>query len=392
MSHSVDIDVAIIGGGIAGLWLLSKLRSRGYAALLIEGARLGQGQTILSQGLIHGGAGYVLSQGEAGVMRAVSDMPALWRDCLAGGGETDLSGVRQLAHEQYLYPAPIRAGWLSRLFRRKPKPAAGSADCPEALAPLGLTGPVHRLAEPVLEVASLLQALAEPHQEAIVLNEGPAILASDGTITLQSGEQEPVLVKPTWCVFTAGVRNATQMWAPLQLRGLHMVMARSPQLPDNIYIHCLDEAPTPRLTITSHRAADGAVIWYLGGRLAERGVKRRSRQQIQEARRELSHLLPKVNLKGAQFTTLRVRRVVTRQPFDKKRPPEKSNVFQNGKVLVAWPTSLTMAPFTAQAVIERLERAGLSPATADLSPLAEWPRPEVARYPWNDEQLVWRAA
>ncbi len=388
MSHSVNVDVAIIGGGIAGLWLLSKLRRQGYGALLIEGARLGQGQTIVSQGLIHGGSGYALAQTEAGVTQAVSDIPPLWRDCLAGSGEVDLSGVRQLARQQYLCTPEPHRGWLSRLFRRIPKPGAQTnPDYTAQFAQLGLAGAMYRLDEPVLEVASLLQTLADAQREAILLNEGSAILSSDSTITLRAEEQEPVLIKPNWCVFTAGIRNATQMWAPLQLRGLHMVMVRGKQLPEDVYVHYLDDSLMSRLTLTSHRAADGGVIWYLGGRLAEQGIRRRTHQQIHEARRELTHLLPKVNLKGAQFATLRVRRVVPRQS-DKKRPPEKSSVFQNGKVLVAWPSSLTMAPFTAEAVIKRLQQAGLSPAKVDLGCLTDWPRPAVARYPWDDEQLV----
>jgi len=56
----VRVDVAIIGGGIAGLWLLARLRQRGYGVLLIESERLGTGQTISSQGIIHGGTKYAL--------------------------------------------------------------------------------------------------------------------------------------------------------------------------------------------------------------------------------------------------------------------------------------------------------------------------------------------
>ncbi|MFN3402304.1 MAG: FAD-dependent oxidoreductase, partial [Ferrovibrio sp.] len=40
-----DVDVAILGGGIAGLWLLARLKRAGYSALLIEREALGAGQT-----------------------------------------------------------------------------------------------------------------------------------------------------------------------------------------------------------------------------------------------------------------------------------------------------------------------------------------------------------
>jgi len=76
-NNVVRVDVAIIGGGIAGLWLLDRLRKKGYGALLIESERLGTGQTICSQGIIHGGAKYSLrgSVGESAKM--VATMPAL---------------------------------------------------------------------------------------------------------------------------------------------------------------------------------------------------------------------------------------------------------------------------------------------------------------------------
>ena len=59
-NNILRVDIAIIGGGIAGLWMLSRLRKRGYSALLIESEALGSGQTICSQGIIHGGVKYSL--------------------------------------------------------------------------------------------------------------------------------------------------------------------------------------------------------------------------------------------------------------------------------------------------------------------------------------------
>ena len=47
--------IIIIGGGIAGLWMLNRLRAEGYDVMLLEKNQLGAGQTIASQGMIHGG-------------------------------------------------------------------------------------------------------------------------------------------------------------------------------------------------------------------------------------------------------------------------------------------------------------------------------------------------
>ena len=60
MTQALSTDVLIVGGGIAGLWLHARLRQLGYASLLVENASLGGGQSVKSQGIIHGGAKYAL--------------------------------------------------------------------------------------------------------------------------------------------------------------------------------------------------------------------------------------------------------------------------------------------------------------------------------------------
>ncbi len=93
MNKTVTVDVAIFGGGIAGLWLLNRLRAEGYSALLLESGALGGGQTCKSQGIIHGGMKYALTGSLNADALAVSDMPEIWRACLEGKGEIDLSDV-----------------------------------------------------------------------------------------------------------------------------------------------------------------------------------------------------------------------------------------------------------------------------------------------------------
>ena len=55
MRVNLQVDIAIFGGGVAGLWLLNRLRKAGYQAILLEADRLGAGQTRYAQGIIHGG-------------------------------------------------------------------------------------------------------------------------------------------------------------------------------------------------------------------------------------------------------------------------------------------------------------------------------------------------
>ena len=86
--QTITCDVAIIGGGIAGLWLLNRLVNDGYNALLFEQTALGGEQTVASQGMIHGGIKYTLSGTLSGASEAIADMPAHWQACMEGKGYT----------------------------------------------------------------------------------------------------------------------------------------------------------------------------------------------------------------------------------------------------------------------------------------------------------------
>ena len=76
MTSSYSTDIVIFGGGIAGLWMLNCLRNQGYQAILLETDKLGSGQTLASQGIIHGGLKYALNGALGGAANIISDMPA----------------------------------------------------------------------------------------------------------------------------------------------------------------------------------------------------------------------------------------------------------------------------------------------------------------------------
>lgn len=77
--NQINVDIVIIGGGIAGLWLLNRLSNSGYNALLFEQDKLGGGQSIASQGMIHGGIKYALGGMLTGSSEAIADMPKIGR-------------------------------------------------------------------------------------------------------------------------------------------------------------------------------------------------------------------------------------------------------------------------------------------------------------------------
>lgn len=398
MNPTFNIDIAIIGGGIAGLWLLARLRQHGYSALLIESDRLGAGQTLCAQGIIHGGAKYGL-RGYAGpTADAVAGMPALWRRCLNGEDEIDLRGATLLAEHQYLWAtrAPtsrLVAFFASKLMRGQVEKVANdgmdASDYPPVLRHPDFHGAVYRLDEPILDVATVLNMLAERYQDAIMRNQGPAILKADGNLTLHHPERRQWVIRPSITVFTAGAGNAGLPWATLQLRPLHMVMARGVNLPGPLYAHCVGASEVPRLTVTSHYDVSGRLIWYLGGGLAEEGVRRDRREQIRAARRELQALLPWVDWNAVEFATFTIQRAEAHQPHGGR--PATTGVFRDGRVIAAWPTKLALAPLLAEQIEAMLPTLGVKPHPVDLRPLAEWPRPGIGVYPWDREEMEWTA-
>ena len=390
MNPAIPVDVAIVGGGAAGLWLLARLREQGYGAVLIESDRLGAGQTICAQGIIHGGAKYSLQGSLSASAQAIAAMPARWRRCLSGVGEVDLREARLLAEHQYLWATRTPTSRLTAFFASKLMQGRMEkvvADLPAALQHPEFRGAAYRLDEPIVDVASVLAAFARRYQDALLFSPEPVIPAADGTIALHHADHPPLTLAPACIAFTAGSGNAQWPWAAQQLRPLHMVMARGANLPGPLYAHCLGIGDTPRLTVTSHDDAAGRLIWYLGGGLAETGVKRGRDEQIQFARQELAALLPWVDWNAVQFSTFTVQRAEARQPGGVR--PASFSLRREGRIIAAWPTKLALAPLLAEQLEVELRTLAVQPHPVDWRKLADWPRPDIAVSPWDREDLAW---
>jgi glycerol-3-phosphate dehydrogenase len=388
MSQALSTDILIVGGGIAGLWLNARLRRQGFATLLVENASLGGGQSVKSQGIIHGGAKYALHGALTGASEAIADMPRRWREALAGSGELDLSGVRLLSDAHYLWSPGSLAGNITSFFASKA--VRGRVDqvkgeqLPPALQHPKFKGKVYRLAELVLDVPSLIARLAELAGDGLLAAESIAPLHEQGRLVglLVDGRE----IRAQRIVLSAGRGNAALLAAlgltqPVQqLRPLHMVLVKGPTLKP-LYAHCLGGGPKPRVTVTTHPAADGEWVWYLGGDLAEaEGVARDAAAQIQAAQKEIGALLPWVDLSRARWATLRVERAEPAQSGLVR--PDNAFLAEQGQLLVGWPTKLALAPDFADRVLAALDRDGIQPATH--APLPTLPRPAVARPAWEE--------
>ncbi|WP_313740337.1 FAD-dependent oxidoreductase [Pseudomonas sp.] len=390
MPTAMSTDILIVGAGVAGLWLNARLRQLGYSTLLVERATLGGEQTIKSQGIIHGGTKYALHGALSGASEAISDMPRRWREALAGTGELDLSATRLLSEAHYLWSPGTLAGNLTSFFASKA--VRGRVDqvkgeqLPPALQDRAFKGKVYRLAELVVDVPSLLSNLAHLAGDSLLAGERISPLREgDELVGLQVDDRA---IKAQRIVLSAGagseqlLRELGLQQPSMQRRPLHMVMVKGPNLKP-LYAHCLGGGPKPRITVTSHPAADGQWVWYLGGDLAEaEGVAREQAAQIAAAQKEIAHLLPWVDQAPLRWATLRVDRAEPAQSGLVR--PDNAFLAEQQRLLVGWPTKLALAPDFSDRVLASLRRDGIAPSAHEVP--ADLPRPAAGVPAW--EQLL----
>ena len=387
MSLTLNTDIAIIGGGIAGLWLNAQLRQRGFNTLLIEQNSLGGGQSVKSQGIIHGGAKYALHGALTGSSEAIAEMPERWRKALNGEGELDLRGVRLLSDAHYLWSPGSIAGNLTSFFASKAM--RGRVDqvkgqqLPAALQHKDFKGRVYRLSELVLDVPSLVERMAELAGDSLL--QAHSITPRYENEKLVGVQADNYSINAQRVVFCAGAGTEALLQAfalskpEQQLRPLHMVLAKGPALLP-LYAHCLGGGSKPRVTITTHPAADGQWVWYLGGNIAEAdGVARSEAEQIQAAQGEVAQLLPWIPQDQIQWATLRVDRAEPVQSGLTR--PDNAFVTEQGALVVGWPTKLALAPDFSDRVIKLLERDNIQPSLAQS--YTDLPRPAVAQPVWE---------
>lgn len=402
--HLLSFDVALIGGGVAGLWILNRLCHAGYNAVLFEQETLGNGQTIASQGMIHGGVKYTLSGALSGASEAIADMPDYWRSCLAGKGDVDLRQTKTLSDYFYMWSADSALSKLTTFFASKALrgriDALDNSQLPAVFNSPQFKGNLYQLVDGVIDTPSLLANLAHNVRGRIFSLDWNAasLIDQNGSIELhvKSPDAGNFIISAQQFIFSAGKGNADLLKRinaakpEMQLRPLQQVMVKHKNH-HLLYAHCIGGDSTPRLTISSHRCVDGDICWYLGGQLAEKGVSKGRLQLLQEAKRELEHLFPWLNWQSALWSTLPVDRAEPRQHNFAR--PDKAYIdhayradkrrFDN--ILVAWPTKLTLSPNLGNETLSLLQALDIQPAhvSTDAACLDFLSHPEIAPSPWD---------
>jgi FAD dependent oxidoreductase len=394
LANQHEFDAVIVGGGIAGLWLLNRLCNTGFNAILLESDALGSHQTIASQGMIHGGIKYTLGGGFTSSSEAVAAMPDHWQQCLQGEGDVDLTAARLLSDHFYLWStADLKSrvgGFLaSKITRGRVEPVPPQ-ERPTLFRQSAFEGRLYRLVDKVIDTGSVVRALAENYPDRIyaVSRKQCQWQAESGGYSLAVNGHH--LVSSAF-IFAAGTGNEELLAqvgaiAPMtQRRPLQQVMVRH-NLVETFYGHCIALEKTPRLTISSHPMADSSQVWYLGGNLAEQGAGMSPRALIALARTELTALLPWVDLGDAQWATFAIDRAEPRQAgFG--RPDDAVACWVEGNncsnLIAAWPTKLTLAPRLAAKVESMLIDKRIVPGNLRGTGLP-FPKPDYGKAPWQE--------
>jgi hypothetical protein len=327
-------------------------------------------------------------------------MPGVWRRCLAGEGEIDLRAATLLAPRCHFWLPPGMLGRATGFFAsnavRSKAVKLASGDWPAALQGQPGVGAVYALDEPVVDVPNLLAALAAPYTDCVRRIDWPAGAAFEfdvrgNPIAVRLRQRNRVAVRLTAARFVclAGAGNEMLLGqlphaaSKTQRRPLQMAMLKG--MPHRLYAHCFEASDKPRITVTSHTAADGRIVWYLGGQLAESGTSLSAPDLIAKARHEMAALLPGVELVGVEGAALAIDRAEPRQRLSRR--PDRPVLESVGSALVAWPTKLAFAPALAGEILAHMRKAPIEPSAGDCAALADWPHPGFSPPPW--EQATW---
>lgn len=375
IDNNINTNIVIIGGGIAGLWLHHRLNDLGYHSVLIEKNKIGIGQTLSSQGIIHGGIKYSLNGFKSEAESAITDMPKIWQDSLHGHGhgQIDLTGTKVLTNNQLMwFTKGVSSKFVSYVSSKalsSKVQALEKKDHPDFFNSELFDSTLYQLNEPVLDIHSLLKNLIKKWQHRILVNSNTYKFSLDNEKNICSIDfEDGIKIKANQYVLAAGEGNKNLLdelnikKPEMQCRPLNMVLAKSVKLP-KIYAHCIGTSTKPIATITSHKHSDTETVWYIGGDIAEKGIEFESDKLIQSSKKTLKKILPWIDLDNIKWCTHKVNRA---EPKQKKfLRPDTAFLHSEKNIHIAWPTKLALAPNLAERFIKQLKQMNLEKMNND---------------------------
>lgn len=399
-----DAEVAIVGGGVMGLWVRALLASRNVSTLLFEQALPGAMQTIASQGILHAGVKYALGGEKTRAAAAVESAQPVWTSCLTGQGVPDLSGVQIASEQMVLWTttdirSKLAATGAARAMRShvsKQERSFGTGVVCDALH--GASENIHwyTVDERVVKTDSLVRELVRSSTDPVLshtrVNRIESVDAHDirWRLTYQADRGRAV-TNAKYLVLAAGEGNEALLVSigmkstpRMQTRPLHMVMLRN--APCILFGHCLRLSAVPRLTVTTSHAKDGSLVWWIGGQIAETGVNRDVGAQCDFARDELHACLPWLDFSDAMLSAFTINRAEGVSGSGGR--PDSFVTYHTTGLSVVWPTKLVLAPVAGAGIVDRIAE------TVRSSGMVRSHGPEVscdvATYPWDSGSLTWK--
>lgn len=403
---NAQTDIVIVGAGIAGLWAFAELRQRGYDVLLLEAGGVGGVQSLAAQGIIHSGLKYALTGKVSKLAQSISAMPDVWLDSLRGHGPVDLTTAHIAANsQQLLIPAGLVGNMVKGLTKRmlgRDVYEIAKADWPVGVTNAGFRGSAVHMSEPVLDIPSVVRALAAAAPNAIrslTTTSQTSEQRADGHGLDASQIDQGILnvagteIRASCFVFTAAEGNRPLATASNHADGLRtqrrpLLMGLLKPAPYDLFVHLVGTSEKPIATITTHQTEQSERVWYLGGQVAECEKDAKPRMVLNAIQKAFAKYLPAIKLSDFEFAVLPVDRIEGKSE-SKGWMPDTPTIHDKGNALYCWPTKLTFAPLLTRTLLEKLEQKRIEPRgeNGDFSSL---PLAHFAKAPWDT--VNWQAA
>ena len=273
-------------------------------------------------------------------------------------------------------------GGLTRLLAQRVLGSSArnvpEAEWPEGLRSSGFRGSAVFMGEPVVDMPSLIRALAEPWRDnirRIGLTESEAPIEF---LRAQGIEAKAVLFTGAAGNERIARDNRHDEGLDTQHRPLLQGMLKPAPFP--LYAHFVGRSDKPVATITTHEAADGSLVWYLGAAIAERPKQADPAEVYAAARKAFATYLPKVDLTDVQWATWPIDRVEGKSASFWL--PDAPTVHRVGNVMYGWPTKLTFTPMLGDMVAAELDKLGIEPSHRHTD-FSDLPPVDYAAAPWD---------